>query len=40
MSRAARVHMSHVRGGPFRKMMSLMDKKYLLHLKLILENKE
>ncbi|MUN29117.1 hypothetical protein [Sulfuracidifex metallicus] len=40
MSRAAKVHMSHVRGGPFRKMMSLMDKKYLLHLKLILENKE
>ncbi|BDC18845.1 hypothetical protein [Acidianus sp. HS-5] len=35
MSSAARVHMSHVRGGPFRKMMSLMDTKYLLHIVLI-----
>jgi len=32
MMSAAKVHMSHVRGGPFRKMMSLADKKYLLHV--------
>ncbi|AWR93692.1 hypothetical protein [Acidianus brierleyi] len=35
MRSAAKVHMSHVKGGPFRKMMSLMDKKYILHVILV-----
>ena len=29
---AARAHMEHVRGGPFRKALSLMGTKYLLHI--------